>query len=190
MEQCGVILIKMSANDKKAILEAYRQNLAGRPLEELQLDNYQKGVLTELSKAVSSGKSCTQISLETGHVASFISDMKLLRYRYRRDLKASKLCYSKTGQAAIEKLQLVYGMKVITPKKRDIFEIWQMLCDGEKVSKVRGVPEAVLKKVRSLKKMLDGGATAGEISQALNMPEADVKKLTRMRKKKQSVKNL
>ena len=105
-------------------------------------------------------------------------------------MKASKLCFSKTGQAAIEKLQTVYGMNVVTPKKRDIFEVWQMFCDGEKIWKVRGVPEAISKKVRSLKNLLDKGATVGEISQALNISEEDVKKLVRMRKKKQGVKIL
>lgn len=190
MYQERVMSVRMSLEDKNAILSAYRQNLAGRPLEELELDPYQKEALVELSKAVSTGRSCTQISQETGYRTSFVSDMKLLRYRYRRDMKASKLCYSKTGQAAIVKLQLVYGMNVITPKKRDIFEAWQMVLDGEKIWKVRGIPEAVSKKIRSLKNLLSAGATVEEISQVLNISEEDVKKLVRMRKKKQSLKNL
>jgi hypothetical protein len=178
---------KISAEDTKAVLAAYKQYLAGKPAEELELDPYQREIFENVSRGVASGKSGSQISMETGYSTTLCCDFRKLKQNFHRDMKAAKNYSTKTGKDAIRRLQTEYGLKVATPKQKSIFEVWQMVLNREKVSRVKGISDLTVRKVRKFQEMCKKGASRSEMSLVLGISENEVRKMIRIKREKEQL---
>ena len=179
------ISFKMEAEDTKTVLTAYKQYLAGKHVEELNLDSWQREVFSAISRGVASGKSGSQISMETGYNATLCCDFRKIKQHFHRDLKASKNYSTKTGKEAITRLQTEYGMKVATSKQKSIYEVLQMALNYEKISHVKGISDLTVRKVRKFQEMHKKGASVPEMSLALGISENEVEKMIRIKREKE-----
>ncbi|RXA21842.1 hypothetical protein EQO05_00980 [Methanosarcina sp. MSH10X1] len=182
-----VIPFKIGTEDTQAVIAAYKQHLAGKPAEELNLDSWQREVFSAISRGVASGKSGSQISMETGYNATLCCDFRKIKQHFHRDLKASKNHSTKTGKDAITRLQTEYGMKVATPKQKSIFEVLQMALNREKISHVKGISDLTVHKVRKFQEMYKKGASVPEIALTTGICENEVRKMFRMKKEKEQL---
>lgn len=183
--ECKVIPVRITKDDTDAILDAYKQHLAGKPIKDLDLDKYQYEVFENIIRRVASGKTGTQISQETGYNAFICCEFRSLQYRLRRDIKEAKGRSTKTGIAAAQRLKDVYGVDIIEQQQKDLSEILRAVLAGGKTS---CVPLAAAVKVEKFLKMYKKKATVKEMSVTLGITE---KYILEMRKiKRESEKSL
>ena len=184
------IPLKISAEDTKTVLIAYKQYLAGKPVEELELDPYQREIFEKISRGVASGKTGSQISMETGYSPTLCCDFRKLKQNFHRDLKVAKNYSTKTGKDAIRRLQTEYGLKVATPKQKSIFEVLRMALNHEKISHVKGISDLTVQKVRKFQEMYKKGASVPEISLTTGISENEVRKMIRIKKEKEQLRKM
>lgn len=184
MEQ-KTMQIKVTKSDADAILLAYKQHLAGKPVAELNLDEWQEEIFNNLLKRVTSGKTGTQISWETGYNATICCDFRSLKQKFDRRMKESKNCSTNAGIAAAQHLQREFGINISEQQQKDFAEILRMTLAGEKTSRA---PLATVVKVKKFLKMYSKKATVKEMAVTLGITE---KYILEMRKiKRESEKSL
>lgn len=179
--------VRLSITDQRAILAAYKLYLGGKPVEALGLNDYQLEIFEVLAKLVTSGKTGTQISQETGINVSFCCDMKEARNRFRRYSKDAKSYYTKTGREALNAIHREYGTKVDAPRNKTPSEVYRMILNRQRVSHVQGISGIIIGKVKRFQEMQKNGASVSEISLTTGISENEVRKMIRIKKEKEQL---
>lgn len=181
MEQ-KVMPVRITKNDAEAVLTAYKQHLAGKPVAELNLDEWQRDVFEKIIKGIAAGKTGTQISQETGYNAFLCCEFRALKYRMRRDVKEAKNYSTRTGQIAALRLKQFFNITVDVPQQRTCPEILKMQLAGQRTHMVQGISSTNVGKIRKFLKMHAEKATIPEMISELELPEKDVIKMRRIKR--------
>jgi hypothetical protein len=174
----------LSVNDQRTILKAYKHFLGGTPIEKLGLNDYQYQYLDLLSKAVSSGKTGSQISQETGLPAGFCCDFRKAKMSYSRITKEART--HKISEIAAKILQRDYGVETTARKiKPGIADAMEMKLAGRSKHYIlrKGVSEVTYRRMERFEKLVECGVPAEEIARSLSLSINTTEKLIAMKEK-------
>ena len=176
---------RISAADTAAINAAYRQHISGTPIEELELDSYQKEVFKTLQKGVSSGKSGTQISSDTGYSATFCCDFKKIHKNYSKHSKRIK-GYALNSNS--ERIMLRdYGITTKNYPRLPLVEVYAMHLRGASAAQIvaKCGTAAGLTRVTRFEALVAEGASREVIQHALALSPRTYETLLKLKREKE-----
>jgi hypothetical protein len=181
METVMVKKVHLSVNDQHAILRAYKRLLGGAPIEKLGLDDFQHKYLDLMSKAVSSGKTGSQISQETGLPVGFCCDFRKAKMSFSQITKRARTY--KINKVAAKILQRDYGIETTDRKiKFGILDALEMKLAGKSRYYIlrKGVSKVTYRRMERFENFVERGVPAEEIAKNLSLSVNTTEKLIRM----------